>query len=229
MVRLLHKPGALISALIMLVAVVALACGDDATAVPVATAGPAATAIPTATAVPAATEAPAATAVPQPEATEVMEPEAMRDRGTAKVETLVLGVDPGAGETNLPWGGIIDHHQQFDLVMEVLVDISPETALFVPELAKSWELSEDSAEWRFQLEEGVQWHNDWGEFTSADVMHSIAMWQRDDSLLAFSNDWREIDLETSEVVVHTRSSSSSKPEPRLPVCYFARRRRPHDE
>ena len=156
------------------------------------------TPVPTFTPVP--TEAPAATAVPQPEATEVMEPEAMPDRGTAKVETLVLGVDPGAGETNLPWGGIVDHHQQFDLVMEVLVDISPETALFVPELAKSWELSEDSSEWRFQLEEGVQWHNNWGEFTSADVMHSIAMWQRDDSLLAFSNDWREIDLETSEVV-----------------------------
>ena len=163
------------------------------------------TTVTAATAALAPTTVPAATVVPRPAATAptatapTARPPAA-GRGTSKVETLVLGVDPRGGETNLPWGGIVDHHQQFDLVMEVLVDISPETALFVPELAKSWELSEDSSEWRFQLEEGVQWHNNWGEFTSADVFHSIAMWQRDDSLLAFSNDWREIDLDQSAMV-----------------------------
>ena len=90
----------------------------------------------------------------------------------AKVDTLVISVDPSAGETNLPWAGTVDHHQQMDLVMEVLVDIEPTTNIWVPELAKSWELSEDGTEWTFQLEEGVQWHNDWGEFTADDVFHS---------------------------------------------------------
>ena len=79
----------------------------------------------------------------------------------AKVETLVISVDPSAGETNLPWAGTVDHHQQMDLVMEVLVDIDPTTNVWVPELAKSWELSADGTEWTFQLEEGIQFHNGW--------------------------------------------------------------------
>ena len=62
-----------------------------------------------------------------------------------KVETLVISVDPSAGETNLPWAGTVDHHQQMDLVMEVLVDIEPTSNVWVPELAKSWEMSPDAA------------------------------------------------------------------------------------
>jgi ABC-type transport system substrate-binding protein len=189
----------------MLIAMVAVACGgdDEAAAVPAATSAPqaAATSAPqaAATSVPKAAAKAAATSVPQAAATSVPEPADTTSRGQPKVETLVLGVDPGAGETNTPWAGVVDHHQQFDLVMEVLVDIEPETSLFVPELAKSWELSEDGTEWRFQLEDGVPWHNNWGEFTGEDIFHTVAMWQRDDSLLAFSNDWREIDLDHSTI------------------------------
>ena len=147
MSRLLHGPRLFISALIVLIMVISVACGgeDEATTAP----APAATTASAATAVPVA---PAATAAPTTAPAEA-------PRGQPKVETLVLGVDPGAGETNTPWAGVVDHQQQFDLVMEVLVDIDPYTALFVPELAKSWELSPDGTEWRFQLEEGVQWHN----------------------------------------------------------------------
>ncbi len=195
MLPLLHDPRVFITTLIMLIAMVAVACGgdDEATRPPV----PAATSAPQ----PAATSAPqpAATSAPVPVATAVATTAPPAARGTPKVETLVLGVDPGAGETNFPWAGSVDHHQQFDLVMEVLVDIDPFTALFVPELAKSWQLSEDGAAWTFQLEEGVQWHNDWGEFTADDVFHTVAMNHREDSLLAFANDWREVDLERSTI------------------------------
>jgi len=213
----------------MLLAVVALACGDDATATPQAAAQPEATTAPAAAAttapVAAATSepameatvapAPAATVAPAPAATSVgafrgtptseasvptATPEPSAPVGQAKVETLVIAVDPSAGETNLPWAGTVDHHQQMDLVMEVLVDIEPTTNIWVPELAKSWELSPDGKEWSFILEEGVQFHNNWGEFTSADVLHSVAMYQRPDAILAYSTDWKEIDLETSEAV-----------------------------
>ncbi len=81
--------------------------------------------------------------------------------------------------------------------MEVLVDIEPVTNVWVPELAKSWEMSEDGTEWTFVLEEGVQFHNNWGEFTVDDVFHTAAMYQRDDSLLGYATDWREIDLDAS--------------------------------
>ncbi len=115
----------------------------------------------------------------------------------AKVETLVISVDPSAGETNLPWAGTVDHHQQMDLVMEVLVDIDPTTNIWVPELAKSWELSEDGTEWSFVIEEGVQFHDGWGEFTVDDVFHTVALYQRDDAILAYATDWKEIILEES--------------------------------
>ena len=202
---------------VMTLALVTVACGgDDEAAAPAPTSPPAAspTSPPAAapTAVPSgpqptATRAAGAfraeptpggaappTAEPQPTS-----PPAMVE-AQPKVETLVISVDPSAGETNLPWGGGVDHHQQMDLVMEVLVDIDPTQNIWVPELAKSWKLSEDGTEWTFVLQEGVQFHNGWGEFTAADVFHSAAMYQRDDSLLGYATDWREIDLEASTKV-----------------------------
>ena len=120
--------------------------------------------------------------------------------GELKVDTLVIAVDPSAGETNLPWGGTVDHHQQMDLVMEVLVDIDAEQNIWVPQLAAEWELSEDGTRWTFQLVEGVEYHNGWGEFTAQDVLHSAQMLTREDSLLAYATDWRTIDLDASEIV-----------------------------
>nr|WP_256515614.1 ABC transporter substrate-binding protein [Alsobacter ponti] len=44
---------------------------------------------------------------------------------------------------------------------------------FVPQLAKSWEMSPDARTWTFQLREGVQFHKGYGEMTSEDVVFSI--------------------------------------------------------
>ena len=139
-------------------------------------------------AIPTAAPVPVATAAP---------PTAMLG---PKVTRLIMAVNPAFGETNRPWGGSVDHQQQMDLVHEVLVDIDPETNLWVPELAKSWEMSADGKAWTFELVEGVPWHADWGEFTAKDVLHTVAMYHREDTLLTFARDWREIDLETSEIV-----------------------------
>lgn len=205
---------------LMVLALVAVACGgDDATTAPPTAPAPTAVAPAPTAAAPSPTEAPTAApsgpqptptratgafratptpagAVPTPVPTEA--PAIMA--AEPKVETLVISVDPSAGETNLPWAGTVDHHQQMDLVMEVLVDIDPITNIWVPELAKSWELSPDGTEWTFQLEEGVQFHNGWGEFTADDVFHSVAMNQREDAILAYATDWREIDLDASTKV-----------------------------
>ena len=183
---------------------VAAACGESEPAAPAAPA--AAPAVATA-APPAATQAPepsptapafrAAGATAAPTATPAP---AMEQTGDIKVDTLIIAVDPSAGETNLPWGGTVDHHQQMDLVMEVLVDIDPERNIWVPQLATSWELSEDGTRWSFQLAEGVEFHDGWGEFTAQDVLHSARMLTREDTLLAYATDWRTIDLEASEIV-----------------------------
>ena len=210
MSKKLLRPSYLVRMMVLIIAVIAISCGgDDPTQTPTKTTPATESPQPTATEtgpVPAATlssgafrptntpTAGGSTAVP------TATPAPAAPVGQAKVETLVIAVDPAAGETNLPWAGTVDHHQQMDLVMEVLVDIDPRTNIWVPELAKSWTMSEDGKDWTFILEEGVQWHGGWGEFTSADVLHSVAMNQRDDAILAYSTDWKEIDLERSEAI-----------------------------
>ena len=204
---------------VILLLLIAAACGSEPE--PAAPSAPAAQAAATQPPAAAATSAPApqaaatqAPAAPEPSPTApafrpaagatavpTATPAAMPEQqGDVKVETLVIAVDPSAGETNLPWGGTVDHHQQMDLVMEVLVDIDAEQNIWVPQLAKSWELSEDGTRWTFQLVEGVEYHDGWGEFTAQDVLHSARMLTREDSLLGYANDWRSIDLEGSEII-----------------------------
>ena len=170
--------------------------GTNEPAAPNATASTAAQAAPSPTA--PAFRSGAATVAPT-----AMPSQARAPSGDLKVDTLVIAVDPAAGETNLPWNGSVDHHQQMDLVMEVLVDIDPERNVWVPQLATSWELSPDGTRWTFQLVDGVQFHNDWGQFTAADVLHSANMMSQEDSTLAYANDWRTIDVEASQVVSDT--------------------------
>ncbi|MCY0093755.1 ABC transporter substrate-binding protein [Hoeflea ulvae] len=43
-----------------------------------------------------------------------------------------------------------------------------------PDLAESWEMSDDFAVHTFHLRKGVQWHKGYGEVTSADVAYSLA-------------------------------------------------------
>jgi peptide/nickel transport system substrate-binding protein len=44
---------------------------------------------------------------------------------------------------------------------------------FLPGLATSWEATDESKTWTFELRQGVQFHKGYGEFTSADVVYSF--------------------------------------------------------
>ncbi|MBW2148111.1 MAG: polyamine ABC transporter substrate-binding protein [Deltaproteobacteria bacterium] len=52
-------------------------------------------------------------------------------------------------------------------------DINP--ANVEPDLAESWEVSEDGLTWTFHLRKGVQWHKGYGEFTAYDAEWSLRM------------------------------------------------------
>ena len=102
---------------------------------------------------------------------------------------------------------------------------TPSANIWVPQLAKSWELSADGTRWSFQLEEGVEFHNNWGEFTARDVLHSARMLTREDSLLGYANDWRSIDLDASTVVSdHELEIQLKGPNPDF-LFYIAPQRR----
>ena len=52
---------------------------------------------------------------------------------------------------------------------EYLVGFDKTNGEFMPQLATAWNLEPDGHSWRFQLRQGVQFHNGMGEFTAEDV------------------------------------------------------------
>ena len=189
---------ALVAALVFVIA-----CGESSTSTPVpATEAPAATSAPEATPAgappqedrPTATSEPAgappqedrptattAAAAPtaQPQPTQVPSTDYISD-----TTRLVYAIGAVANETNRPWAGSRQAYVQYEPMLENLLAKDVETGAIVPRLAETWEASEDLSTWTIKLREGVQFHDDWGEFTSADVMHTLEVLCREDSRLS---------------------------------------------
>ena len=144
-------------ALVLLLSLAAVwACGgSEAPAVQ-----PAATTAPEAPAQAAATAAPEPTRMP-----------AMADEDSY----LHLAVTPLPQDTFFPWLATSSGHLPFRPMWENLTTISPDTGVstILPQLAREWDVSPDASEYTFYLQEGVQMHNGWGEFTVKDVVLTI--------------------------------------------------------
>ncbi|MGH8953134.1 MAG: ABC transporter substrate-binding protein [Acidimicrobiia bacterium] len=95
--------------------------------------------------------------------------------GGEEVNRLVFGVPPPPdGESNNPNREIQPNDEyQLKPMYENLIAVDPETAQWVPMLAESWELNEAGDQLTFHLRQGVQFHNDFGEMTAADVVFSL--------------------------------------------------------
>jgi len=64
----------------------------------------------------------------------------------------------------------------FPMIFNGLVRFKPGTAslnAIEPDLAESWEISEDKLVWIFKLRQGVQFHDGYGELTAEDVVFSL--------------------------------------------------------
>lgn len=86
---------------------------------------------------------------------------------TTKGGTLVAAIDSDPGQLNPAITTSGGTHTASELVFNGLVELTPGLEP-VPELAESWEVLEDGALYRFDLRDGVTWH-DGKPFTSADV------------------------------------------------------------
>ena len=103
--------------------------------------------------------------------------DAQAQTGEAKVDRLVIGLINPFRDYFRAWiSGTPDHNIQHDPILEWLIEIDPDTGLYVPWLAKSWEMTPDGRLWRVKLQEGVNYHQDYGEFTAKDVVHNHALW-----------------------------------------------------
>lgn len=156
------------------VLVLIVACGTSATAVPEATEAPAATTAPAATVATAATAVPTATAAPAQAVPSTS--------GTVKLSKVRFALPTPDVESNRTWVGVWLYIVQHDVFAETLLRVDPETSTVGPLLAESWEWSDDFRTWSFKLREGVPWHFGWGDFSSADVVHSYDLVNREDSL-----------------------------------------------
>ena len=166
----------LLAALLFLVA-----CGDDATSTPLPTATPTAVS-PTATPTPT----PAPTATPTP------------SFATSGVDQLVIAMAPLLHDSLLPWRGVVATPAMWGM-MEFLLAKNLETGAYEARLATAWDLSGDGLAWTLNLRENVPFHFDWGEFTAADVVHTLDMLTSDQSITANSSTWRNA-LESKEIV-----------------------------
>ena len=90
----------------------------------------------------------------------------------AKVDRVIYALGE-VQETNRHWTVGRPSYYQFDPYSETLIGIDSVTNARIPRLANNWESSPDGREWTLYLEEGVPFHFDWGEFTSADVIASF--------------------------------------------------------
>ena len=160
------KPQGIIAILVMLVAIIAVACGSSSTTAP-------ATQTPTTD----SSGSTSPTALPTAEPTAMAEP----STGDAKVDRLVMGLISPTRDYFRTWIlGSADQLIKQDPMMEWLFEISPESNTFEGWLARSFELAPDSRSWNIQLAEGAEWHDknggDFGDFTAADLVHSHNIW-----------------------------------------------------
>ncbi|MEE9400555.1 MAG: ABC transporter substrate-binding protein, partial [Dehalococcoidia bacterium] len=68
-----------------------------------------------------------------------------------------------------------------------------------PMLATAWEWSAEDLTWTFDLREGIQWHDGWGEFTAEDVKFTYDLATGEDSINYMSGLFKR-DIESVEVV-----------------------------
>jgi peptide/nickel transport system substrate-binding protein len=106
----------------------------------------------------------------------------------------ILGLDPHAnneGPTNAMKGNI------YGRLLHRLPDLSLE-----PDLATAWELGDDGVTWRFELREGVTFHNG-NPFNADDVVYSFQRQTQGSSEMSFAlasvKELRKIDDNTIEI------------------------------
>ena len=86
-------------------------------------------------------------------------------------------------ESNRTWAGTWLYIVQHDVFAETLLRVDENTSEVGPLLAESWEWSDDFRTWSFKLREGIPWHFGWGDFSSADVLHSFDLVNQEESLV----------------------------------------------
>jgi peptide/nickel transport system substrate-binding protein len=84
-------------------------------------------------------------------------------------------------------------------IYSALVRYKPGTIEPMPDLAETWDTSEDGKTWTFHLRQGVKWHDGYGELTARDVVESYQRVKDDATASRWKGELRIIDsIEASD-------------------------------
>lgn len=137
----------------------------------------------------------APTAEPSGATTDPAPVEAM---GEPVVKRLIISTAAPTNETNNPWRYESPRGPWFFATThESLIGADADTGEHIPQLAESWTIEPDGISVRWKLREGVRFHGDNGDFTSADVVAMLKNHTADDALHSHRTQYRAI---TPEVV-----------------------------
>ena len=115
---------------------------------------------------------------------------APQTEGELVTDRLIAVLDPPSLESMLDCevtgAGVVNYRMS----NEFMVDASRFDGSYEPMLATEWAISPDGRTWNFKLRQGVQWHDDWGEFTARDVKHSLAYYINPECRASYSTYFR---------------------------------------
>lgn len=109
-----------------------------------------------------------------------------------KMDQLGIAVNTQSWDSNYSYKVNISGYLDKRPVMEWLVGVDQHTGEFIPQLATSWEMAPNGKDFTFKLREGVQYHDDWGEFGPEDVRHSVWLLHSPEAKPSGVSTWRQM-------------------------------------
>ena len=135
-------------------------------------------------------------------------------------ERLIVVLDPPSLESMLDCevtgSGVVNYRMS----MEFMIDANRYNGEYEPTLATEWSISDDGMIWNFKLRQGVQWHDDWGEFTARDVQNSLAYYTNPDCRASYSDYFRSNPGAAVEIVNDYELNMVMQKRPAVDFVYW---------
>jgi ABC-type transport system substrate-binding protein len=126
--------------------------------------------------------------IPTPIPVQVMEAKAISER----LDKVAIAVGGQSWDSNYSYkvnvSGFLDKWP----VSEYLVGVDKDTGGYTAELATEWSIADNGKDWNFKLREDIPWQDGYGEFTAADVRHSMWLLVQPTAAPSGASTWRKI-------------------------------------
>ena len=145
---------------------------------------------------------------------------APQTEGELVTNRLIAVLDPPSLESMLDCevtgAGVVNYRMS----AEFMVDAGRFDGSYEPMLATEWAITPDGKTWNFKLRQGVQWHDDWGEFTAQDVKHSLGYYTNPECRASYSDYFRNDPGHAVEIVNDYEVNIHMQKRPAVDFLYW---------